>query len=89
MSGEGFMFDAIKSLKNNRGQMRRSNPFRKKVDEIHVHHIKSERKIPIDNKLIGEIGLKTKRQALKDQRITVITFAIILTALIVTALIVT
>lgn len=83
MGGEGFMFSAIASLKNNRGELRRSNPFRSKVKDLHVHHIDSHESKNLSKQEMLKLRIKLQKEKIKDQKILVFTFLALVVVLVI------
>ncbi|MFA9388181.1 MAG: hypothetical protein ACERKD_00150 [Prolixibacteraceae bacterium] len=82
MAGEGSMFAAIASLKNNRRQLKDKNPFRKRVKDLHVHHIESHDTKHFSAEQMRKFKKQLRRQRIQDQRVTIITFVVLIVALI-------
>lgn len=83
MGGEGFIFAANASIKNNRRLMKEKNPFRKKARELQLQHIESRETKHLTDEERKKLRIRLRRQANRDRRLTILTFAVIILVLLV------
>ncbi|MBN2807494.1 MAG: hypothetical protein JXR22_12625 [Prolixibacteraceae bacterium] len=88
MGGEGFIFSANASIKNNRRLMKEKNPFRKRARELHLDHIESRETKHFTDEEKRKLRIQLRRQASRDLRITILTFALIIIVLLVLILLI-
>ena len=76
MSGEGFTFSALSSLKNNRGQRNHINPFRKRVKKLRVHHIEGHETKHLSKEEMNKLRIRLRKEKNNEQKNLIFTFLI-------------
>lgn len=88
MGGEGFIFAANASIKNNRRLMKEKNPFRKKAKDLQLHHIESRETQRLSAEEKRKLSIRLRKQASRERKITLLTFALIIAVLLVLILLI-
>lgn len=83
MGGEGFMFSALASIKNNREQRKHINPFRKRAKDMHVHHIEGHDAKHLSKREMGKLRTKLLKENRREQRRLILIFAVLIVLLVV------
>ena len=81
MGGEGFTFAALASLKNNRNQLKKSNPFRKRVKAMKVHHMESHDAKHLSKQEMREFRAELRKEKRKEQRRLMVIFVTLIVLL--------
>ena len=86
MSGEGFTFSALASLKNNREQRKHINPFRKRAKELRVHHIDGHETKHLSKQEMNKLRIRLHKEKISEQKNLIFIF-LILTIVLATVIV--